>query len=102
MTKDDKVFYISGLEVKEGSFISDSLNSSYVLNVETGGVSLTDKKYIFTDKESAQDYLIQILKDKIKNITLWEERMKESLLVIDKIQKISDDFDLKKKEVKNG
>ena len=99
MTKDQQVFIISVLEVREGVFVSESVSASYILTPENNSVSLIDKKYIFESKDLALECLVGLLKDKLKSIATWETRVKESLPLLDKIEKISAEFDLKKKEV---
>lgn len=102
MKKDQKVFIVFSLEVREGVFVSESGNFCYILTPENNSVNYVDKKWIFEAKDLALQCLVDLLKEKIKNVTLWENRIKESVPLLEKIEKISEEFDLKKKEVKSN
>ena len=100
MKKDQKVFTIIGLEVKEGIFIVETLSHCHILIPEGNSVTFVEKKWVFETKDLALEALVNFLKEKLRSVTLWETRMKDSIPLLDKIKAISDEVDLKKKEVK--
>lgn len=100
MKKDQKVYMISGLSVIEGLFVSESNSYLYILNKETGIVSGYDKRFVFENKEEALESLVKVLKDKLSNITTHENRLITTDKLLDKLEKITEDFDLKKQSAK--
>ena len=100
MKKDQKVFTIIGLEIKEGIFIIETLSHCHILIPEGNSVTFVEKKWVFETKDLALEALANFLKEKLRNVTLWETRVKDSILLLEKLEKISEEFDLKKKEVK--
>lgn len=101
MKKDQLVFIVNFQEIREGIFVSQSNSYCYVLDKTSSVVSGHDPKTIFETKEAALEYLVVILKDKLRNVTLWENRIKEVTPLLDKIQEVSKEFDLKKAKAKH-
>lgn len=100
MNKDQRVFVATSYDVIEGLFVSETNNWIYVLNGELGTVAGHNKSLVFATKEEAQAYLIKTLKDRISNFTTLDNRLTASKELLDKLEKISEEFDLKKKSAK--